>query len=92
MSLCLQTTKGDVNLASAYAPTLGASPDDKDSFYEAIADTVRIMDIDEPFSSSLWISTHVPKISGFVCFYPYAIMGEFCTVNDVAIANTFFGF
>ena len=43
-----QTTEGDVNLVSAYAPTLGVSPDVKDSFYEALADTVRLMNIDQP--------------------------------------------
>ena len=47
MSLCLQTTKGNVNLVSGYAPTLGASPDVNDSLYEAVADTVRHMNIDE---------------------------------------------
>ena len=41
MSLCLQTMKGNVNLVSAHAPTLGASLDVKDSF------TVRPMDVDE---------------------------------------------
>ena len=48
MSLCLQTRKGNVNLVSAYAPTLGASPDVKDTFYEALADTVRLMNVEEP--------------------------------------------
>ena len=48
MSLCLQTTKGNVNLVSVYAHTLGASPDVKDSFYEALADTVRLPNVDEP--------------------------------------------
>ena len=49
MSLCLQTTKGYVNLISVYAPALGASPDVKDSFYRALADTVRLMNTDELF-------------------------------------------
>ena len=48
MSLCLQTTKGTGNRVSAYAPTLGAYPDVKDSFYEALEDTVRPMKIVEP--------------------------------------------
>ena len=30
-----------------YAPTLGISSDIKDSFYEALADAVRLMNIDE---------------------------------------------
>ena len=40
MSLCLQTTDGNVNLVSAHARILGASPDVKGSIYEAVADTV----------------------------------------------------
>ena len=48
MSLCLQTTKSNVNLVSVYVPTFGASLDVKDSFIEAPADTVRLMNIDEP--------------------------------------------
>ena len=47
MFLCLQTTKSNVNLFSTCAPTLDASPDVKDSFYEALADTARLMNIDE---------------------------------------------
>ena len=48
MSLCLQATKGNVNRVIVYVPSLFASPDVKDSFCEALADTVRIMNIDEP--------------------------------------------
>ena len=63
MSQFLQTTKGNVNLVSAYALTLGPYPDVKGSFYEVLADTVRLMNIDEQLFI-LDISTHVSEISG----------------------------
>ena len=46
ISLCLQTTKVNVNFVSVYAPTLGVSPDVKESFYEDLADTVRLRNND----------------------------------------------
>ena len=64
MSLSLETTKGNVNLVSAYAPTLGASPHVKDYFYEALADTLRLMNTELNRFSFLESSTHVLKISG----------------------------
>lgn len=48
MWLRLQTTKGNVNLISAYASIFGASSYIKDSFYDALADNVRLMNIEEP--------------------------------------------
>ena len=43
-----------INLVSRYAPTLGASPDVKDSFYGALADTVMPMNIDELYVFHSW--------------------------------------
>ena len=41
LNLCLNTTKGPVTLISVYAPTLSATPDAKDEFYENLASTIR---------------------------------------------------
>lgn len=40
--------KGSVNLVSAYASIFGASSYIKESFYDALADNVRLMNIEEP--------------------------------------------
>jgi len=41
MALCLNTTSGPVNLVSVYAPTLSATPNAKDEFYENLAFIIR---------------------------------------------------
>ena len=41
LNLCLNTTKGPVTLVSVYAPTLSATLDAKDEFYENLASTIR---------------------------------------------------
>ena len=101
MSLCLQATKGNVNLVIAYVSLLFASPDVKDSFCEALADTVRIMNIDEllfilgDFNACVGDQhIHWTRASGYHGIGKITENGQrlldFYTVNDLAIANTFF--
>ena len=101
MLFCLQTRKGNVNLVSAYAPKLDASPDVKDSFYEALADTVRLMNIDEPlfilgdFSACVRNQRiHWPQALGYHGIGKMKENGqrllEFCTITDLAITPIFF--
>ena len=101
MALCLQTTKGNVNFVSAYAPSLGASPDVTDSFHKALADTVRLMNIDE---SLFILGNFNARVGNQWTQWPRALdyhgigkmnengqrLLEFCTANDLAITNTFF--
>ena len=100
MSLCLQTMKGNVNLDSVYAPTPGASPGVKDSFYEALADTVSLMNIDEPLFILGDFNAHVrnqrihwPRALGYHGTGKMNENGQrllaFCTINDLAITNAF---
>ena len=98
MSLSLETTKGNVNLVSAYAPTLGASPHVKDYFYEALADTLRLMNTDKPLFILREFNTRVenqrPRALGCDGIGKMNEHGqrllEFCTVNNLAIPNIFF--
>ena len=100
MLLCIQTIKGNVNLVSAYAPTLGASPDMKDSLYEALEDTVRLMNIDEllfilgDFNTRVGNQqTHWPQALGYHGICKMNENGqrllELCTINDLTITNIF---
>ena len=41
LTLCLNTTEGNVTLISVYAPTLAATAEVKDELYENLATTVR---------------------------------------------------
>ncbi|XP_014784117.1 craniofacial development protein 2-like [Octopus bimaculoides] len=41
LTLLLNTTEGPVNLVSVYAPTLSATSDTKDEFYENLSSTIR---------------------------------------------------
>ena len=41
LTLRLNPTTGQVTLISVYAPTLSATPDTKDIFYENLASTIR---------------------------------------------------
>ena len=99
MSLCFKNTKGNVNLLRAYAHTLRASPDVKDSFYEALADTVRCMNIDEPLFILGDFNTrvgnqriHWPRALGYHGIGKMNGNGqrllEFCAANDLVATNT----
>ena len=84
-----------------YAPTFDASPDVKDSFYEALAVPVRLMNTDEPlfilgdFNARVGNQRiHRPRALGY---HGIGKMNEndqrlleLCTVDDLAITNTFF--
>ena len=86
---------------SVHAPRLGASLDVKDSFYEALAHTVRLMNIDEPL---FILEDFNARVRNQRIYSPRALgchgigkmnengqrLLEFSIVNDLAIANTFF--
>ena len=93
--------KGYVNFVSAYAPTLGTSPDVTYSFYEALADTVKLVNIDEPF---FILGDFNARVGNQRIHWPrtlgYHGIGKMnktdqrllkvCTVHDLAVTNTFF--
>ena len=101
MSVSVNTTKGQMNLISAYAPTLCASSEDKDKFYDALSAVVSEMDAKKPLYILGDFNARVgndhqswPRSLGHHGIGKMNENGqrllEFCTGNDLAITNTFF--
>ena len=101
LTLRLNTTAGPVTLISVYAPTLSATPDDKDEFYDRLAATI----------SSIPSKEEVVLLGDFnarvgcdhdswpSCLGQFGVgkmndngqrLLELCTYHNLCIANSFF--
>ena len=101
MSLCLETRKGKAHFISAYAPTLDASSEDKDKFY----DSLRVVVSSIPKGDALFLlgdfnarvgqdHSSWPDCLGHHGIGNMNDNGErllqFCSSNGLCITNTYF--
>ena len=101
LTLRLNTTDGPLNLVSAYAPTLMASPETKDEFYENLASIIKNIPNSEQLALLGDFNARVgaDHESWPSCLGHHGIgkmnengqrLLEFCTFHDLCITNSFF--
>ena len=101
LTLRLNTTAGPITLISVYAPTLSATPDDKDEFYDRLAATISSIPSKEEvvllgdFNARVGCN-HDSRPS---CLRQFGVgkmndngqrLLELCTYHNLCIANSFF--
>ena len=99
--MCLQTRSGNVNIISAYAPTLDADSEVKDRFYDELSQVVSRIQSEEEMSllgdfnarvgrdSDSWSGSIGPHGVGNVNENGQRLL-EMCSFQNLSIMNTFF--
>lgn len=101
LTIKVNTTLGPVTLVSTYAPTLAASPEDKDAFYNQLSSLIR--DI-PPEQQLLLLGDFNARVGNDSEHWPTCIgkfgvgkmnengqrLLELCSYHQLSIANTFF--
>lgn len=101
LTLRLNTTEGPVTLVSVYAPTLAATPEAKDEFYENLAATVRNIPSTEQLVLLGDFNARVgaDHDSWPSCLGQFGVgklnengqrLLEFCTYHNLCITNSYF--
>ena len=101
LTLRLNSTKGPVTLISVYTPTLSATPDTKDMFYQNLASIIRNMPIKEQVVLLGGFNARVgaDHDSWPSCLGQFGVgkmnengqrLLELCAFHDLCITNSFF--
>ena len=101
LTLRLNTSEGPITLVSTYAPTLSATPEVKDEFYESLAATIRGVPSQEQLVILGDFNARVgaDHDSWPSCLGPFGVgkvnengqrLLEFCAYHHLCITNSFF--
>ncbi|KAG6924505.1 craniofacial development protein 2, partial [Chelydra serpentina] len=101
LSLRLHTSTGPVNLISVYAPTLGATRDTKDEFYDQLDTIIRSIPKEEHLILLGDVNARVGAHHDFwpTCLGKFGVgemnengqrLLELCSYHDLSITNSFF--